>query len=129
MGDVHPNAEGVMKGFKAFAEGDVEGMKALFTEDAVWHSGGKNKWTGDYEGIESILGFFGAIAGEAAIENELHAVLADDDHAVALVNSTITRGDESLAAQQIFIFHSNDGIASEAWATAVDQSALDEFWS
>lgn len=126
---MHPNAQAVMKGFQAFAEGDMDGMRALFTEDAVWHSGGKNKWAGDYEGVDSILEFFGAIAGEATIDNEPHALLADDEHVVALVNGHLTRGDDSITAQEVFIFHVDEGVTSEVWLTAVDQHALDAFWA
>ncbi len=128
MEGMHPNAQAVMKGFQSFAEGDMEAMRGMFTEDAVWHTGGKNKWSGDYSGVDAMLQFFGEIAGEATIDNQPHALLADDEHVVALIESTVTRGDESITAQQIFIFHTNEGVVSEVWVTALDQYALDAFW-
>ena len=40
--DMHPNAAAVMNGFMAFAQGDMDAMRALFSADAVWHSPGRN---------------------------------------------------------------------------------------
>lgn len=128
MGELHPNAQQVLKGFQAFAEGDMETMKDLFDENAVWHVGGRNRWSGDYEGLEAILGFFGGIAAEASINQDVHAVLADDEHAVALINSTTTRGDKTLESQLVFTFHVSDGKVSEVWGTSHDDYAGDEFW-
>ena len=129
MGELHPNAQNVLKGFQAFAEGDMATMKELFNDDSVWHVGGRSRWSGDYQGVDSILRFFGEISTEASISQDLHAILADDEHVVVLVNSTATRDDKSLESQLVFIFHVSDGIASEVWGTSLDDYANDEFWA
>ena len=103
MAELHPNAQNVLKGFQAFAEGDMATMKELFDDDATWNVGGRNRWSGSYKGVDAILGFFGEISQEASISQDLHAVLADDEHVVALINSTTTRDDRTLEAQLIFV--------------------------
>ena len=128
MGDLHPNAQNILRGFQAFAEGDMATMKELFDNDSTWHVGGRNRWSGDYQGVDAILGFFGEISAEASIDQDLHAILADDEHVVALINSTATRGDKKLESQLVFIFHVSDGTASEVWTTSLDDYAADEFW-
>ncbi len=129
MAELHPNALNAMRGFQAFAAGDMATMKELFHDDAVWHVGGRNRWSGDYEGLDAILGFFGDIAEEASISQDVHAILGDDDHVVALINSTATRGDKTLESHLIFTFHSRDGKVSEVWGTSLDDYATDEFWA
>ena len=129
MAELHPNAQAVMAGFQAFAEGDKAALKELFTDDATWHVGGRNRWTGDYQGVDAILRFFGEISTESSISQDLHAVLADDEHVVVLVNSTATRGDKTLDGQTVFVFHVDDGKTSEVWAAALDPYAADAFWA
>jgi hypothetical protein len=129
MAELHPNAQAVLGGFKAFAEGDMVAMKELFADDAVWHVGGRNDWTGDYQGVDAILRFFGEISAEATFDQDLHAVLADDEHVVVLVNNTATRGDKTLDGQTVFIFHVSNGKSSEVWSAALDPYAADEFWA
>jgi hypothetical protein len=129
MAELHPNAQAVLGGFQAFAEGDMVAMKELFADDATWHVGGKNRWSGDYQGVDAILGFFGGISSEASLSQDLHAVLADDEHVVVLVNGTATRGDKTLDSQTVFIFHLSDGKTTEVWGVAVDPYAGDEFWA
>lgn len=126
----HPNATAVRSGFAAFATGDMAALDALFDDAAVWHNGGRNMLTGDYRGKEEIFGFFArAMQSTDSMEQELHAVLADDTHAVALVKVTATRGGKTLHTSNVFTFHVADGTVKECWVTAGDQYAADEFWT
>ncbi len=56
-------------------------------------------------------------------------MFADDDHAVALVNATGTRGDESLEGDTVLVFHVSDGVVTETWVVPTDPYAGDEFWA
>jgi len=129
VGELHPNAQTVLRGFQAFAEGDMATMRELFDDDSIWHVGGRNRWSSDYQGVNAILRFFGELAGEASINQDLHTVLADDEHVVVLVKSTNTRGDKTLESQVVFIFHVSNGKATEVWSTSLDDYANDEFWA
>lgn len=126
--DLHPNAQIVLRGFQAFADGDMATLKGLFHDDAAWRVSGRNRWAGEYGGVDSILRFFGDISAEAAIENQPHATLADDEHVVVLVNGRLSRGDEALDTQTVYIFHVSEGKVTDVWSTALDQHAVDEFW-
>ena len=128
MGDQHPNAQVVLRGFEAFGEGDMATMKEVMADDVIWHSGGRNKFSGDYQGVDAVLRLFGEVASDAQIEQDLHAILADDDHVVALVNSQATRGDDTIAVQNVFTFHVSNGKITEAWLTSFDDYAADAFW-
>lgn len=125
---MHPNAQIVLKGFQAFGEGDMATMKEIMADDVKWHTAGRNKFSGTRQGLDSVLEFFGEVSSEAQIEQDLHAILADDEHVVALVTSNATRGDDSLSAQNVFVFHVSGGKVTEAWNTAYDAYAADAFW-
>jgi len=126
---MHPNAQTVLRGFQAFADGDMATMKSLFAADATWHFAGRNRWSGDYTGPDSIVEYMTGVAGEAAIDNEAHAVLADDDHVVVLVKTSSSRNEKSYFGNTVFVFHVNDGQIAEAWAVPSDQYGSDEFWA
>ncbi len=126
---MHPNAQAVLRGFQAFAEGDMETMKGLFTDDATWHFAGRNKWSGDYTGPDSIVDYMSGVAGEATVDNQPHAVLADDDHVVVLIKASWSRNGKSFSGNTVYVFHVSDEKITEAWAIPSDQYGQDEFWA
>ncbi len=125
------NTKLIQRGFDAFAQGDMATMTELLAPDIVWHSPGNNILSGDYNGLEEVLGLFGRVAQETGgqLTNDVHAILADDDHGVALVNSTATRNDKTVSTHQVFVYHLAGGKATEVWLFNDDQAATDDLWS
>jgi len=126
----HPNLERARAGYEAFAQGDMATVNELFADDIVWHSGGNNILTGDYEGKEAVLGFLGRVMAETDgnFKNNIHDMLANDDHGVALVSASATRGGKTLESNAVHIFHMREGQMTEFWAFPEDADAVDEFW-
>ena len=125
----HPNADLVRKGFEAFGAGDMATLDAILADDAVWHSSGSGVLSGDFVGKHAIFGNFALVPQETdAFSQEIHAILADDEHTVALVNSTATRRGNTASLALVFVFHLEDGKAKEVWVTPVDQAASEAFW-
>src|SRR5262249_39179662 len=89
----HPNVARIRDGYTAFAKGDFAVLNDLFAEDLLWHDAGRNQLSGEYRGREAVFGLFGKIVEitEGSFRADLHAVLADDEHAVALVVITASR--------------------------------------
>ena len=127
----HPNLERSRAGYAAFASGDMATLSGFLSDDIVWHSGGDNILTGDYEGKEAVLGFFGRLMQESggSFKNDIHDMLANDEHGVALVTSSATRGGVSLEGNAVHIFHMRDGKMTEFWSFAEDQGKFDELWA
>lgn len=127
----HPNLVTALAGYEAFARGDLAAVSSLLSDNIVWHSGGNNILTGDYEGKEAVLGFFGQLMQESGgtFSNDIHDMLANDDHGVALVTVTATRGDKSFEGNVVHVFHMHDDKMTEFWAFNEDQSLFDEFWA
>jgi hypothetical protein len=126
----HPNLERAHAGYEAFAAGDLTAVSDLLSDDIVWHSGGSNVLTGDYVGKEAVLGFFGLLMQESggSFRNDIHDMLANDEHGVALVTMSATRGGESFEGRMVHVFHMSDDKMTEFWAIPEDQSGYDEFW-
>jgi uncharacterized protein len=127
----HQNEAIVREGFAAFAAGDLATLRRVIAPDAVWHVPGRNPLSGSYKGVEEIIGFFGRTAelsgGTFAIE--LHDVVGNDEHVFAAYRVSAARAGRSLRDSAILLFHVRDGRVTEAWGTAGDQYANDEFWS
>lgn len=127
----HPNEDLLRRGYDAFGRGDMAAIAELFADDIVWHFPGNNPLAGDYKGRDNVLAFFGKSVEQAGgtLRVEVHDILANDEHGVALTRSTAQRGGKSLDDLGVQVFHIRDGKAVESWSHLGDQAAIDEFWS
>src|SRR5689334_254205 len=107
----------VRSGFAAFKRGDLKAVGELFTDDAVWHGRGSTKFGGDFSGREAILADMAQFAQTFNdIQLDLHDILANENHVVALVNSSVKRNGKTYDDHQTFIFHLNEqGKTTETW--------------
>jgi ketosteroid isomerase-like protein len=126
----HPNATLVRQWFTALGNQDNEAAIALMSDEAVWHTSGRGRFAGDYEGKESVSAYLNGFGMSVdSIVDDLHSVLADDEHAVALNNSTLTRGDKTLNQSNVFVFHVAAGQITEVWVSFLYQYENDEFFA
>jgi uncharacterized protein len=125
----HPNVTRIKDGYAAFAKGDFAVLNDLFAEDLLWHIGGRSQLAKDYRGRDQVYGFFGRLMEitEGSFHLDLHAVFADDEHGVALVVGTASRGGKSVTINEAHIYHLRDGKVTEFWDGSTDQYAFDEF--
>ncbi len=130
MGE-HPNVEAARASLEAFLKGDMETMAAGIAEDAVWHLPGKNRWSGDRVGREAIMGRFQEMA-EAGISSrldEIHDVVGNDEHVLAMVRFTLTAPAGTTTQTSVWVMHVKDGKATEFWPRNEDQDELDRLLS
>jgi len=121
---MHPNGELIRAGFEAFAKGDMETVGALFHDDIVWHAAGTSVISGNFRGKAEVFGLFAKLAEltQGTFHQEIHAVLADDDHVVVLTDNGQDKP-RPFTGQQVFIWHVRDGKAVECWGIPADQAA------
>ena len=126
----HPNVARIKDGYAAFAKGDFAALNDLFAEDLLWHEPGRNQLAGDFRGREAVYGYFGKLmeVTEGSFHLELQAVFADDEHGVALVVSTASRGGRSVEVHDAHIFRLRDGKVMEFWNASTDPYAYDELF-
>jgi ketosteroid isomerase-like protein len=127
----HPNEELIRKGYAAFDQRDMAALNDLFADDVTWHVTGDNPLAGDYEGKEAVFGLFAKLAEETggSLRNDIHDVLANDEHGVALVTARAERGGKTLSDNAAHVLHIEGGKVTEFWIHSGDQQAVDQFWS
>jgi ketosteroid isomerase-like protein len=119
------------EGYEAFGKGDLEALKTLFSPDIIWHVGGKSSFTGDYKGIDATFEFFMRVFTETGgtLKNEVHDILANDTHGIALVKQSGQRNGKSLSMDCVHVLHYDaEGRTTESWFIPEDAYAADEFW-
>ena len=125
----HDNAAIMRRGYEAFAQGDLDTMRELLADDIEWHVPGDNPMSGTHRGQQEVFGMFGRLRElNDTFSQELHDVLANDDHVVALVEQTMERGGNSLTQHVVHVAHMEDGEMTSFWAYNEDQSAVDAMY-
>jgi uncharacterized protein len=129
----HPNEQRLRDGFEAFSKGDFETLRNEFlAPDVVWHSAGRNPLAGDHRGIDEVIGLFGKVfeLTGGTFRQELHDVLANDEHGISLATATAEREGKTLRNNGVLVFNlDSEGKVREAWLHPYDQYAVDEFFS
>ncbi len=121
----HPNAARYRQMQDAMNAGDMSGLSDGIADDITWWEIGapepvrgkaalmeRMQWFSDYE-----------------ISTVLHDVVANDEHLIALLDVTATKGDESLNYRTAEIHHVNaGGQITERWAFSDDTQAIIDFF-
>jgi ketosteroid isomerase-like protein len=102
-------------------------LAAWITKDAVWHVPGSHRLSGDLQGKDRILDRSREMAelGIRTSVDEVHDVLGDGEHVVALLTTTTTGPAGSSSQRVAWVVHARDGLATELWAHNWDQAAID----
>ncbi len=122
----HPNATLLRQGLEAFNQGEIQAFADVIADDVVWHQIGAETMNGKQAMADSLPG------GEPdwQISADVHDVVANDEHAIALVNATATRKDgRTLEYRTAEIMHFRDGQVSERWAFSDDTQRITEFFA
>jgi hypothetical protein len=120
------NAQVLRQALDAFNQGDGQAAAALMTDDIEWHEIGR---ADPIVGKEALAARFGTALPEWDISVELHDIVANDDHAIALVTATARMGGRSLTYRTAEIYHVRDGKISARWAFSDDTAAINEFFA
>ncbi len=119
----HPNAAMARAALDGLNRGDFEAMGAALADDVVWHEIGVAE---PKRGKASLMAAGGSADYE--VKATLHDVVANDEHVVALVNATATRGGKTFEYRTAEIMHVRDGKVTERWAFSDDTAAIVDFF-
>ena len=124
----HPNATLFRKGYDAFNSGDMETVRSTFAGDIVWHNGGRSRFSRDTHGIDNTLAFFMELiqATDGSFHLDVHDIIANDTHAVALVNAHWDHDGASYQDNGAHVVHVKDGKVTESWFFAWNPYLQDE---
>lgn len=127
------NVDRMRRGYEAFGKGDLDTLRELFSPDIVWHNGGNNPLTGDYKGVDEVFGMLGKLFemtnGDMTIE--VHDLLANDEHGVAIVRFRGARPDgRTIETNEVDVFHiDGNGRVAEVWLVPEDAEGTDAFFA
>ena len=128
----HPNVALVRRGMQAMNEMDMSRadeemavVDAFMADDIVWHEIGRAEPRRGKDELRATMSEF----SDTTIKYELHDVVANDDHAIALGTATATRNGKTLEYRTAEIFHIRDGRAVERWAFSDDTAAIIAFFA
>jgi ketosteroid isomerase-like protein len=110
----------------AFNRGDAQAAAEFIADDVEWHEIGRAE---PIRGKEALAARYGAAIPGWEITAELHDIVANDDHAIALVTATAGMGGRSFTYRTAEIYHIRDGKIAARWAFSDDTAAINEFFA
>ena len=127
----HPDITLIKRGYEAFNNADVATLSEIIAADAQQHMVGDNLVSGDYKGVESILGFYGRLAEltNGTYGVDIESMFTDGEGKVVVIhNQRGERNGTQLATRQALIFTVVGGKIVELHDTTEDLAAEDAFW-
>jgi ketosteroid isomerase-like protein len=121
----------VRRGYEAFSAGDMDTLREVFTEDAVWHTGGSGALAGLKQGRDAILAYFGELASRSSgsLKVTLNDVATGDSYAVGIHSNQAGRNGKSLDQRSVIVFTISGGKVTEALELQEDTAEVANFWS
>ena len=127
----HPNAGVIRSAYEAVERGDMETFAAALDDDIVWHESVPG-FEGTYHGRDEAVGLLGRIFAETGMEVHgisIDHVLADDTHAMVLMESTVSVGDRRQTSRYVDVYLVRGGRAIEHWHLPLDPNAEAELYA
>jgi ketosteroid isomerase-like protein len=122
----HPNAARYRQFVSAMSTGDMTSLADSLSDDIEWWEIGASE---PVRGKQALMQRMQAL-GQYQITADLHDVVANDDHLIALLNVTATRGDQSLNYRTAEVHHVDaGGKLTQRWAYSDDTQAIIDFFA
>ena len=123
------NIATVRKGFDAFATGDMDTLREVLDPGIEWHLPGRSTISGDYRGIDAVLGFFGTlfqISGGTFRAELIECGELTSDLVACLIHRSGKMPAGAVDQRTMLLFQLRDGRAVEVTEFAYDLYAYDE---
>jgi hypothetical protein len=121
----------VRRGYEAFAKGDIETLKTVFSANSTWHAPETGVLRGNYRGAQAILEFFGQLAHETdgTMRAELQTMAASGGHVFALHRTTGKRKGKTQDTKTALVFKLDKGAGTEVTEFQSEYPAVAQFWA
>lgn len=128
---MHPNEALLRSYYDAVARGDLGTVEQMYADDVVVHAPPGSPLAGDYRGKDEVFGFLGEVMERSGgtLRFDVHDVLANDEHGVALLRASADHADKTLDDNAVHVIHIKGGKLSEFWGLWGDPHAFDAFFS
>ncbi|MFD0259683.1 nuclear transport factor 2 family protein [Kitasatospora indigofera] len=128
----HPHVALVRRGYEAFSRGDMQTMSEIIAKDATHHVPGTHTLSGDYKGLDAVLGYYQQLGLQTAgtFRVELQRLFVDGrGHVMSVHRATATRGGHSLDATGGIMFRIIGEKVTDLDECVEDLETADEFWA
>lgn len=123
----HPNAAVVRDYLNAMTSEDMQASANFLSDDIEWHEIGR---ADAIHGKTALAERFAGGLGDVEFTGgSTHDVIANDDHAVALLTAEVRRGDRTLTYRVAEIYHVRDGKITARWAFSDDTKEITDFFA
>lgn len=124
----HPNVTLFKEAEAAMQSKGPEAWVDYLADDVVWHEIGADEPIRGKLALAERWAGLGEAFGD--LSTDTHAVMADDEHVVQLVNVTVTKPDgEKFEYRTAEIYHVKDGKVTERWAFSDDTDRINRFFT
>jgi ketosteroid isomerase-like protein len=122
----HPNATLARTVLQGVSRGDLTALMESLADDVVWHEIGSDQ---PIRGKQALMERFAGMSQGGAVTIDVHDVVANDEHTIALVTATAQMGDRSLTYRTAEVTHVRGGKVTERWAFSDDTDRISRFFS
>jgi uncharacterized protein len=115
-----------------YAGGDIQPVRALLTEDIEWHVPGVNAISGDYRGVDAVVGYFLRRRALATNTFRMHPgelLLGDEDHMAVLTDGSAVVNGLEHCWSTLGLYRAQDARIAACWLLPLDQAAFDRAWA
>ena len=124
----HPNAALVRKMLDDLNSGNTQGMADMIDDDVEWHEIGRRDPIVGKAALAERFGMGSGTPPPYQITGELHDVIANDDHTIALASAHATKDGQTFDYRVAEIYHIKDGKVKARWAFSDDTGAINDFF-
>ncbi|MGW0825480.1 nuclear transport factor 2 family protein [Streptomyces sp. NPDC002845] len=128
----NPHATLVRKGYDAFSRGDMDTLRELMSGDCTHHVPGSHPLSGDFKGVDSILGMYRRLFEEtnSSVRVDLRHVLVDGrGHAVSVHRFTAEREGRRFEENGALVFRIVGDKITDIDECIEDIDKSNDFWS
>jgi ketosteroid isomerase-like protein len=129
---VSANEDTVRRGYDAFGKGDMDTLRSIMTPDVIQNVPGNNQVSGEYKGVDSVLGYYGTLfeLTGGTLKAELQSVTDDGpDKVLAVHRLSAQRGGKSYDETENLHFTLSGGKISRLDEEHPDLARFDDFFS
>jgi len=126
-----PNAMLIRRGYDALAHHDTVAVRALLAEDVTWRVPGRSPLSGDYHGVECVLGLLAKRRqlSSGTFRIKVQEMLADDDRVAVICMVSAERYGQYWSAPALHLWRLRRDKATDVCEFQLDQHGEQEFWA
>jgi ketosteroid isomerase-like protein len=115
-----------------YAGGDTDAVRAVLTDDVVWHVPGRNAIAGEYRGLEAVLAYFRRrreLAGGTFRMHPGEVLIGDGDHVGVLTDGTAVIAGTERRWSTLGLYRIRGERIAECRLLPLDPEAFDAIWA